>query len=354
MTPEAVGEAAQHMRADHVAADAGAPPGRDVERAEVKCRGALGGELEAEARRIGDRRLLARDHFEPQKRTAREVAGRQIVDRQPRRDRRQHEADEAHVVVERQPRDAAVAGPRIEPVAADAGRVRHQRAVRDRDALREPRRARRELEIGERVRIGPDEVSAARDLADVRDGADDPQRQAGGGFDQPVAHRRRREGGCGVRDLDHTAQRREIGLAPAERHRQRHWDRHGAGVEAREEQEDEVALGVSHERDALAGRDARAEQAAGERAGLRDEARIAELLRRAAATVMEVEALGPASRRLERVEDGRERPGRGRQDPVPSAGRGSTCSAAPPRASTLATRPWASRTTMSEAFAQAG
>jgi hypothetical protein len=60
--------------------------------------------------------------------------------------RRDHEADEAHVVVERQPRDAAILGRRAQPVEHDRVAVHAQVLVRDHHALGPRGRARGELE----------------------------------------------------------------------------------------------------------------------------------------------------------------------------------------------------------------
>ena len=95
-------------RGAHVAADAGMAPARRSRSAGTS-RGAAPGELVAEGRAVGDRGAVIRDQVEPQHRPAREIARRQVVDRDLRRQRRQQEADQAHVVIERQPGDGAVA-----------------------------------------------------------------------------------------------------------------------------------------------------------------------------------------------------------------------------------------------------
>ena len=66
-------------------------------------------------------------------------------------ERREHEADEAHVVIERQPRDADVVRPAAQTVLHDALDVRGEVRVGERDALRPRRRPARELEEGDVV-----------------------------------------------------------------------------------------------------------------------------------------------------------------------------------------------------------
>ena len=69
-----------------------------------------GDQLVAEARAVGDRGAAPRDQRQPLQGAAREVAGRQQVDAALRAHRRQHEADQAHVVIERQPAHARIVG----------------------------------------------------------------------------------------------------------------------------------------------------------------------------------------------------------------------------------------------------
>ena len=101
------GKMIEHVGAHHVAADAGRPPVRKIERHRFAI-DAPRREIIAEARRIGDRRLVVRHQLEPQRRPAGKGRRRQIVDRHLPHHRRQAEADETHVVIERQPREGAV------------------------------------------------------------------------------------------------------------------------------------------------------------------------------------------------------------------------------------------------------
>src|SRR3546814_2863876 len=64
----------------------------------------------AECGRIAERRaLIAADQVEPGERAAGEILGLEIIDRHLVGDRREQAADEAHVVIPGQPRNAAVA-----------------------------------------------------------------------------------------------------------------------------------------------------------------------------------------------------------------------------------------------------
>ena len=67
--------------------------------------------------------------LEPAPRAHREIARVEIVDRALGRHRGQHAADETHVVVERQPRDAAIVGLDVESVIDHAGEIAEHRAA---------------------------------------------------------------------------------------------------------------------------------------------------------------------------------------------------------------------------------
>src|SRR3546814_6842252 len=76
----------------------------------------------------------------------RSILGLEIIDRHLVGDRREQAADEAHVVIPGQPRNAAVAALQFHAVRMRR-QIVEQRAVRDRDAVRETRRAAAVLEI---------------------------------------------------------------------------------------------------------------------------------------------------------------------------------------------------------------
>ena len=104
--------------------------------------------LVAERRAERDRAFVFGDQLEPAARAHREIARVEIVDRALGGDRRQHAADEAHVVVERQPRDAAVV--RLDVEAVVDHRLRDCSAPRlgDHHAARKAGAARGVLQIG--------------------------------------------------------------------------------------------------------------------------------------------------------------------------------------------------------------
>src|SRR3981189_3079903 len=69
---ERLGEAVEHVGPDHVAADAGVAPAREVEVGWQLVGGAAGGEVVAEARAVSDGAAVVRDQVEPLRRPARE------------------------------------------------------------------------------------------------------------------------------------------------------------------------------------------------------------------------------------------------------------------------------------------
>ena len=108
----------------------------------------------------------------------------------------QQEADQAHVVIERQPGHRAVAGDDVQPGRArHAGDIGHQRRLRDRHAERKARAARGELQIAEVVRSERPEIDGLSGSARAR-----PSRCAGGrretaGRRRPGSRRDRRRPG---------------------------------------------------------------------------------------------------------------------------------------------------------------
>ncbi len=103
-----LGEFVQHVRAHHIPADAGDPQRRKIEVCRLAVEPAAR-KLITERRRVGDRRPVVGHQSEPQCRPAGESLGRQIVGADLPHHRRDAKADEAHVVVQRQPGKGAVA-----------------------------------------------------------------------------------------------------------------------------------------------------------------------------------------------------------------------------------------------------
>ena len=259
---ERVDEVLHHIGADHVRAIARQPPARQVEapRRPGLRRHPPRADVIAESRRIGERRpRMAADQIEPGERTAREIFGFEIVGRHLVGDRREHAADQPHVVIPGQPRDAAVPVAHLHAVTV-RGEVVEQRAMGDRDPMRKARRAARILQIRDRVGVG--------------DGQRRGRRGAGGETvpidrlhpRQPRRFRRhRRELGrvdqqvrLAAVELD--TKLLDIGVAPAERGRQRQRHRPRARIDRAEEQGGELGAGLRDQRHALFGLHARREQ----------------------------------------------------------------------------------------------
>ena len=143
---EGVGEAVERRGPDHVGADACQFQARQVEVARHLRLGAAGDQLVAEARTVGDGGAASRDQRQPLQGPACEVARRQKVDAALGAHRRQHETDQAHVVIERQPAHAGIAGVDLlaRQRAVDVG---HELVLADIDAQRPARAAGRVLHI---------------------------------------------------------------------------------------------------------------------------------------------------------------------------------------------------------------
>ena len=263
---EGRGEAVEHVGADHVAADAGMAPARQVEIGRHLVGGAARGEVVAEARAVGDGAAILRDQVQPLRRPAREVARRQVVERELRRERRHQEADQAHVVIERQPAHGAIARHDVEPGRpGDAREIGHQRGLGDLHAMRLARAARGELDVAKvgwpRADAGrPASPAAPRSPTSRRAGAPPGTRGSLGQKARQVldAHGRDRARG---REL--TAQLVDIGVLAADADGHRHRHRQQAGVLGAEEAVEEARPGIRRNKNALAGCEPRADQAAG-------------------------------------------------------------------------------------------
>ena len=264
------GEAIEHVGPDHVAADAGMAPARQVEVGRHLVGGAARGEVVAEARAVGDGAAVARDQVEPLRRPAREVARRQIVDRELARKRRHHEADQAHVVIERQPARGAIAGDDVEARRPrHAGKIGHQGALGDLHAVRMARAARRELDVAKVGRPQRAEIDLLlRQRVDRRQAAMEADGgELLGGVGQEAgkivdAHRRH-----GARRGKLAAQLVEIGVLAADPERDRDRHRQQAGILRAKEEVEEAGPGVGRDQDALARGKARADQPAGRDVG---------------------------------------------------------------------------------------
>ena len=128
-------------------------PRREIEPVEIGVRDLARAQVEGEVRRRGDGAAMPRDGLEPAHRLGEEGERRHRDDRHAVVERPEPRADQAHVVVERQPRDADVVAGQLERLAEGAD-VGEQVGVRQRDALRCARAARRVLDQRERIGVG--------------------------------------------------------------------------------------------------------------------------------------------------------------------------------------------------------
>ena len=103
-------EVAQRLGLDRLGAAAGDAQAREIEPLDVLVLQALGDERVREVRRVRDRAAVLVDLVEPEARRADEARRRQEDARDVREERPDDEADEPHVVEERQPAHALVDG----------------------------------------------------------------------------------------------------------------------------------------------------------------------------------------------------------------------------------------------------
>jgi hypothetical protein len=296
---EGVGEGAQRLGPDHVAAEARDLPAGEVEVLEHGGLGAPGRQLVAEGRAGGEGAAVPGDDVEPQHRPAHEGGGRQHVDRHLADHRHQHEADQAHVVVERQPGYGAVE-PGRGPGLGERGGVGHQGPLGDRDAEREAGAARGELQITEAFGIGRGQRDAVG-LGQVGELAHDLHVQASRGFGEPGGEVVRGEAGASGGGLHHPAHVGDVDILAAERSGQRERHRRQAGVLAGEEGAQEIAVAGRRQRHPVAGHEAGGQQARGHGERLVAQVAIGQHLAGLAAQRMDVEAGGLAGRVVQRL-----------------------------------------------------
>ena len=208
---------------------------------------------------------VARDDVEPLHRPAREVARRQIVDRNLGRQRRQGEADQAHVVIERQPARRPVALDDVEPGGSDhSGEVGHQRGLGDLHAMRMAGAAGRELDIAELVR--PERPQVDRLLRQgfdhVHAAMEPDRRKFGGGIGQEFRQIVETDRGdrAGRREL--AAKLVEVGVLAADPDRNGNRHRQQAGILGAEKGIEEAGPGIGGDQQPLATRKSRPDQLA--------------------------------------------------------------------------------------------
>ena len=314
---EAAGELGQHLGVDRLGTAAQHPQAAQVQR--HRAAQVVAGDVgEGEVGREADRAAVARDRVEPEVGVLDEGRGREVDHLGAVGQRRQHLADEPHVVVQRQPAHAHVTRGDLQAVLHDRARVGGEVAVAHDHALGRAGGARGELqEAGV--------VGGQLGLCGCG--------QAGGGVQRVVANHRHtghRFGHEGMQALgrddavqlghpgDLTQQRGVALLAPAERGRRERYQ-HQARAHARHEGGDEARRVGRDEREPLAGHEAPRVQLAVHREGGGHQLGVAALAARATRGQVGVAALLAA---LDRVEQCVERRRLGvfhRADPTATA-----------------------------------
>ncbi len=300
-------EAIGQFRADGLGADARDAPGGKIVAGNVLGTDAARAQVVAERRAERDRRPRARHQFEPAARAHGEVARVEIVDGALRRHRRQHAADEPHVVVERQPRHAAVVRLDVEAVVDHADEVAQHRVLRDHHAAREAGAPRRVLQIGRFGRAARPQLGLPfRQLVECGGRSDEGQIGALGRLAQETQEMVRRHRRGSPAALQQAAQPRHVGVVPAEidRGRQRH--RHQTGILAGEKEAQEVRIGLGHDGEPPAPLEAQRQEAPGQHPRLLAEQPIGQHRRELAAAGIEIRARVPLGSVIQRVGQARE------------------------------------------------
>ena len=266
---------------------------------------------------------MPRDGLEPTHRLGEERERRHRDDRHAVVERPEPRADQAHVVVQRQPRDADVVAGQLEGLAEGAD-VGEQVGVRQRHALRRARAPRRVLDQRQRIRGDDSGVQVDSGVvSEVRHG-----RHRGQGRRERAQERggalglgeRQQDAGARVAQDRGLARGVLLDLIGAERRVERHGD--AAGEQDAHVGVEERRLGAEQQRDALARRHAAVAQAGGHAARVAIQAAVRD--QRLAAVVvaqLDVDALGAALDLPAQRLDQRPR-GRGRTPAGPRVGRG--------------------------------
>ena len=293
------GEGVEVARLDHVAAHPG-----DAQARQVKPLGRMapaGRQRIGEGRRVGHRGAGARDQLQPQAGAAHEIARRQKLDRRGCGDGGEHIPHQPHVVIQRQPSDAAIAFAQPQPMRRDGVQIGHHRRMADRDALGRAGGARGELHIGDGVGRAGRRQGAFGRIVEVCGAADEgeaaprqrrrhPVERAGG------RQRRARRGDIGdARDL------LQIGVARAKGRRRRHRTGDQPGVKTADQRADEVGVGLRRHADPVSRRQPPRQELRAQRARLRRQPGEAQRRHRRAARAVEGESTCAARRRVQRV-----------------------------------------------------
>ncbi len=210
---------------------------------EVLVANAFRGERKGEVRRERHSAAVAVDGVEPNAWAFDEAQRRDEHGGDAVEDGGDDEADEAHVMVERQPTDGLVAVARhhLQGFVDDAPRVGHQARVRDHDALRVrggPRRVLKEGQVG-----GNDGLPGGGRVACPERGGGDDLLQGGHPVSEAPENREQALAGdeerrAGLREDALVAV--DVGVEARKGHRRVEWDRNDSGAQGCEEGEDEV------------------------------------------------------------------------------------------------------------------
>ena len=246
---------------------------------------------------------MARNQLQPGQRAAGEIARRHEIDRDPAGHRRQHEADQSHVVIERQPGGETIALGDFQAVLTDRAQVGHHRPVRHRDRMREARAAGRELQVGQIVSRRRRQLDLrGLDAHELADATEEGQLHVRGRFAHPAFEGIRRDDRSGADAFKHAADVLEVGLLAAERDWQRQRRRHQPGHLAGEERAHEIAIGVGQQADAVAMLQSGRQQPPGQAARLFEQARVRQRFGELAAPGIEVKTRRGSGRAVQRMD----------------------------------------------------
>ncbi len=300
---EAVDERLHDVGADHVGAIAGDAPARQVEALlglGLRAHPARANVV-AEGRGVADRGArVTGDHVEPGERPPGEILGLQIIDRHLQRHRRQEAADQPHVVVPGQPRDAAVGVLDLEPDAVGVEIV-EQGMVSDRDAVRKAGRTARILQIGDIVGFGRRKGPGCRGY--IRQRIPIARGNSGnlGGRAAEVGELGRIEQKRRIAAIELYGELLDIGFAPAEAGRQRQRHRPGAGIDRAEKAGGEFRAGFRDQGNPIARFQAEGNEAIGVRKRVLAQLGIGVGPGQRAAGIMEIEPARAGRRIIQRL-----------------------------------------------------
>ncbi len=246
-------ESLEPFLVDHLGAHASDAPGREIERFSVLRADATRGQRVAKRRAEGNGRAVLRDQLQPQARTHGELARAHEIAGTLRSHAAQHDADQTHVVVVRQPREEAVFLHQAEALVEDRIEVMHHAGLRDHRAARKARAARGVLQVSQFFRprrLG--QLALVRQLVEIFQCSGHRHRQADRSLAQQLDEFARREGSGGLAVEHHLAQMADVGImaTKVDGRRQRH--RHEGRVLAGVEHHHEVGMRVGHERNTRA------------------------------------------------------------------------------------------------------